>query len=83
MKNTAKRKAANRVLSAQVQSEAAWRKAMESDSKFREKVSSRADQATETREAYLLEWQIQGEKEADAAQSAWESAMSVFPWRSN
>ena len=83
MKNTARRKAANRALGAQVQSEAARRKAMESDSKFREKVSSRADQAAATRAAYLREWHIQGEREAHAAQMAWEAAMSVFPWRSN
>jgi hypothetical protein len=53
------------------------RLAMESDSRFREKVSSRADQTAEMR------CSLQGEKEANAAQLAWEQAMSVFPWHSN
>ncbi|MBI5577346.1 MAG: hypothetical protein HY896_13420 [Deltaproteobacteria bacterium] len=83
MKNTEKRKAANRKLGAHVQSEAAWRKAMESDARFREKVSSRADIAAEARSAYLKEWHIQNEKEAAAAQMDWEAAMALFPWRSN
>jgi hypothetical protein len=79
MKNTAKRKAANRVLGAQVQSEAAWRKAMESDSRFREKVSSRADKAAEARAEYLKEWNIKNENAATAAQFEWELAISTFP----
>jgi hypothetical protein len=82
MKNTARRKAANRVLGAQVQSEAAWRKAMESDTKFRQGVAARADQAAANRAAYLQAWHLQGEADAAAAQAAWDSAMAYFPYRS-
>lgn len=82
MKNTARRKATIRRLEGHVQAEAAWRRAMESDHRFRSGIAARADQAAATRAAYLHEWHLQGEKDAAAAQAAWAAAMMVFPWRS-
>lgn len=83
MKNTARRKAVNQRLRGQVESEVAWRKAMESDARFREKVASRADQAAATRAEYLEEWHVKNQIDSDAAQAAWDGAMVLFPWRSN
>jgi hypothetical protein len=75
MKNTAKRKAANRVLAGQVASEAAWRQAMESDRSFREKVASRAENAAQARAQYLDEWHAAAAEEAEAADQEWKAAM--------
>ena len=75
MKNTAKRKAANRVLAGQVASEAAWRQAMESDRSFREQVASRAADAAQARAQYLDEWHATAAEEAEAADQEWKAAM--------
>lgn len=78
MKNTAKRKAANRVLAGQVASEAAWRQAMESDRSFREKVASRAADAAQARAQYLDEWHAAAAEEAEAADQEWKAAMQAL-----
>lgn len=75
MKNTAKRKAANRALAGQVASEAAWRRAMESDRSFRDKVASRAADAAQARAQYLDEWHATAAEEAEAADQEWKAAM--------
>ncbi len=78
MKNTAKRKAANRVLAGQVASEAAWHQAMESDRSFREKVASRAADAAQARAQYLDEWHATAAEEAEAADQEWKAAMQAL-----
>ena len=82
MKNTTRRKAANRVLQGQVQSDEAWRRAVESDRRFRDQTASRTDATAASREAYLQQWHLEGQRDAAAAQAAWDAAMAVFPWRS-
>jgi len=77
MKNTAKRKAANRVLAGQVTSEAAWRRAVESDRAFRENVTSRQVVATQARAQYLDEWHAAAAEEAEAADQEWKAAMQA------
>lgn len=71
MKTTAKRKAANRALGAQVESAAAWQRATASDRQFREHVAEWADAARAARRQYLSEWKVQA-LEAAAAQKEWE-----------
>jgi hypothetical protein len=71
MKNTARRKAANRVLAAQVASEQAWHRAAASDRKFRDQSARGAAEATRAREEYLREWQVQA-AEAAAAEKEWQ-----------
>lgn len=75
MKNTAKRKAANRTLSAQVASEAAWRRAMESDQKWRERTAQRTDDTQKARQEWLRDWQVQA-SEAAAAEQEWQLYLS-------
>ncbi len=76
MKNTAKRKAANRVLAGQVASEAAWRRAMESDRQFRDRATQRADDSKKAREAWLRDWNVQA-AEAAAAEQEWQLYLSL------
>ncbi len=71
MKNTAKRKAANRVLSGQVASEVAWRGAMKSDQEFRQRIAERSADADRTRADWLRQWQVQA-AEATAAEQEWQ-----------
>lgn len=75
MKNTAKRKAANRVLAGQVASESAWRRAIESDRRTRERIAEGADTARKAREDSLREWQVQA-AEAAAAEQEWQLYLS-------
>ena len=71
MKTTAKRKAANRVLAGQVESQAAWRRAMDSDRQFREHIAQRTEAARAARERTWAEWNMQA-AEAAASQKEWE-----------
>jgi len=71
MKNTARRKAANRVVAGQVASEAAWRRAAASDLKTRERTAQRTGDAEKARVDYLREWQVQA-NEAAAAEREWQ-----------
>ncbi len=78
MKNTAKRKAGNRVLAGQVASEAAWRRAMESDRSFRDEVASRAANAAQARAQYLDEWHATAAEEAEVADQEWKAALEAL-----
>lgn len=78
MKNTARRKAANRVLAGQVESEAAWRRAVESDRKFREKTATREANATAARALYLEEWAAKGAEAAAEAERDWKAALGAL-----
>ncbi len=71
MKNTAKRRAANRVLAGQAASEAAWRGAMKSDQEFRQRVAERGADADRARADWLRQWQVQA-GEAAAAEQEWQ-----------
>ena len=75
MKNTAKRKAANRVLAGQVASEAAWRRALESDRQFGERTAQHADDSRQAREKWLRDWNVQA-VEAAAAEQEWQLYLS-------
>jgi hypothetical protein len=75
MKNTARRKAANRVLAGQVASEAAWRRAMESDQKTRDRSLQRADSAQKAREERLRDWSVHA-ADAAAAEKEWQLYLS-------
>lgn len=78
MKNTAKRKAANRGLAGQVASETAWRRAMESDRKFREKMTTREANASAVRALYLDEWAAKGAEAAAEAEGDWRAALGAL-----
>lgn len=75
MKNTARRRAANKRIEGYVASEAAWRRAMDSDRRTRERSAQRADEAQKAREERLRDWNVQA-AEAAAAEQEWQLYLS-------
>ncbi len=75
MKNTARRKAANRMLAAQVASDAAWRRAVDSDRKFRERTEQRTADAQSARTEWLRQWNVEAAQAAAAAKE-WQLYLS-------
>ena len=76
MKTTAKRKAANRVLAGQVESQAAWRRAMDSDRQFREHIAQRTEAARAARSASLQQWSTEA-AQAATAEAAWQAYLTA------
>ncbi len=75
MKNTARRRAANKRIEGYVASEVAWRRAMDSDRRTRERSAQRADEAQKAREERLRDWNVQA-AEAAAAEQEWQLYLS-------